>query len=84
MIVASFDLSTELGVPGRFDAPILLDAVKHVEQAVLEAGVDSAQPLLRGNRRKAISAAVTLPRVLLQHQHVEPVNEDAAAEWAKS
>jgi 4-hydroxy-2-oxoheptanedioate aldolase len=39
MIVATFDLSTELGVPGKFDAPILLDAVKHVEQAVLEAGV---------------------------------------------
>lgn len=39
MIVATFDLSTELGVPGKFDAPILLDAVKHVEQAVLKAGI---------------------------------------------
>lgn len=39
MIIATFDLSTELGVPGKFDAPILLDAVKHVERVVLEAGV---------------------------------------------
>jgi 4-hydroxy-2-oxoheptanedioate aldolase len=39
MIVATFDLSTELGVPGKFDAPILLDAVRRVEQAVLKAGI---------------------------------------------
>lgn len=39
MVIATFDLSTELGVPGAFDAPILLDAVRHVEQAVLRAGI---------------------------------------------
>jgi len=39
MIVATFDLSTELGVPGGFDAPILIEAVRHVEQAVMKAGI---------------------------------------------
>ena len=39
MIIATFDLSTELGVSGKFDAPILLDAVKHAENAILKAGI---------------------------------------------
>ena len=39
MVIATFDLSTELGVPGRFDAPILLDAVRRVEKAALGAGI---------------------------------------------
>lgn len=39
MLIATFDLSTELGVSGQFDAPILLDAVKHAERVILEKGV---------------------------------------------
>ena len=39
MIIATFDLSTDLGVSGKFDAPILLDAVKHAENAILKAGI---------------------------------------------
>ncbi len=39
MIVAQFDLSTELGVSGRFDAPVLVDAVRHAERVILEAGI---------------------------------------------
>jgi 4-hydroxy-2-oxoheptanedioate aldolase len=39
MVVATFDLSTELGVSGKLDAPILLEAVKHAEQVILKAGI---------------------------------------------
>ena len=59
MVVATFDLSTELGVPGKFDAPILVDAVKHVEQAVLKAGVALGASASPANRRKPILAEAT-------------------------
>jgi len=39
MIIATFDLSTDLGVSGKFGAPILVDAVKHAEKVILEAGI---------------------------------------------
>lgn len=39
MIIATFDLSTELGVSGKFDAPILLDAVRHAENVIFKAGI---------------------------------------------
>ena len=39
MIVASFDLSTELVVSGRFDHPKFLDAVARIEGAAFEAGI---------------------------------------------
>ena len=37
MIVASFDLSTELDVSGQFDHPIFLDAVARIEGAAFKA-----------------------------------------------
>ena len=37
--IAPFDLSTELGVPGRLDAPVMKEAVGLLEHAILEAGV---------------------------------------------
>ena len=84
MIVATFDLSTELGVPGKFDAPILLDAVKHVEQAVLEAGVALGAAALtreqaQGNLRRGHRILVYGFDVLMLKQHAQQ-----AAEWAKS
>lgn len=39
MVIAPFDLSTDLGCPGRFDAPEFVDAVKHAERAILGAGI---------------------------------------------
>jgi 4-hydroxy-2-oxoheptanedioate aldolase len=84
MIVATFDLSTELGVPGKFDAPILLEAVKHVEQAVLEADVALGAAALtreqaQGNLRRGHRILVYGFDVLMLKQHARQ-----AAEWAKS
>ena len=39
MIVASFDLSTELGVSGQFGHPKYLDAVSRIENAAFKAGI---------------------------------------------
>lgn len=39
MTIAPFDLSTDLGVPGRLDAPELVEAVAHAEQVVRAAGI---------------------------------------------
>ena len=39
MIVASFDLSAELDVSGRFDHPKFLDAVARIEGAAFKAGI---------------------------------------------
>ena len=84
MIVATFDLSTELGVPGKFDAPILLDAVKHVEHAVLEAGLALGAAALtreqaQGNLSRGHRILVYGFDVLMLKQHARQ-----AAEWAKS
>lgn len=39
MIIAPFDLSTDLGVSGRFDAPEFREAVQQAERVILEHGV---------------------------------------------
>lgn len=39
LLIAPFDLSTELGVSGQMDAPELLDAMQHAERAILAAGI---------------------------------------------
>jgi 4-hydroxy-2-oxoheptanedioate aldolase len=39
MVIAQFDLSTELGVSGRFDAPEFRAASEHLERVILEAGI---------------------------------------------
>lgn len=39
MVIGAFDLSTEFGVSGRFDAPIMLDAIAHLERVILASGV---------------------------------------------
>jgi 4-hydroxy-2-oxoheptanedioate aldolase len=84
LMVATFDLSTELGVPGKFDAPILLDAVKHVEQAVLKAGIALGAAALtreqaQGNIRRGHRILVYGFDVLILKQHAQQ-----AAEWARS
>ena len=39
MTIAPFDLSTELGVSGRLDAPEVVEAVQHAEDVILGAGI---------------------------------------------
>jgi 4-hydroxy-2-oxoheptanedioate aldolase len=39
MTIAPFDLSTDLGVSGRLDAPELVEAVQHAEDVILAAGI---------------------------------------------
>ena len=39
LMIAPYDLSTELGVPGRFDAPEFRDAVTHLKSVILKAGI---------------------------------------------
>jgi 4-hydroxy-2-oxoheptanedioate aldolase len=39
LMIAPYDLSTELGIPGRFDAPEYHDAVTHLEAVIIRAGV---------------------------------------------
>jgi 4-hydroxy-2-oxoheptanedioate aldolase len=38
-VVAPFDLSTELGVSGQFDHPLMMEAVARIESAVHRAGI---------------------------------------------
>jgi 4-hydroxy-2-oxoheptanedioate aldolase len=83
MIIAQFDLSTELGVSGRFDAPILQDAVRHAERVILEAGIamgcaaftrDQAQASLKRGYRVLVCGF----DVLMLKQQVRQ-----AAEWPR-
>src|SRR5215475_2144141 len=39
LLIATFALSTDLGVSGRLDAPELLEAITHAERAILAAGI---------------------------------------------
>ena len=39
MVVATFDLSTELGVSGQFDAPVLRTAIEKIERAAFANGI---------------------------------------------
>ncbi|MEP7023961.1 MAG: aldolase/citrate lyase family protein [Actinomycetota bacterium] len=42
LTIAPFDLSTNLGVHGRLDAPELVEAITHAERVILEAGIPLA------------------------------------------
>ena len=55
MIIAQFDLSTELGVSGRFDAPEFRDAFTHLERVILAAGIPlGAAALTREQTRELL------------------------------
>jgi 4-hydroxy-2-oxoheptanedioate aldolase len=54
MIIGAFDLSTALGVSGRFDAPELIDAVAHLERVILEAGIPLGAVALTREQTKSI------------------------------
>jgi 4-hydroxy-2-oxoheptanedioate aldolase len=62
MVIAQFDLSTELGVSGRFDAPEFRDAVAHAERVILEAGIPlGAAALTREQTRAILDRGYRLP-----------------------
>ena len=62
MVIAQFDLATELGVPGRFDAPEFRDAVARAERAILEAGIPlGAAALTREQTRAILERGYRLP-----------------------
>jgi 4-hydroxy-2-oxoheptanedioate aldolase len=52
IIVAPFDLSTALGVAGRFDAPAFVEAVGAIERAALGAGIALSGVAFDGEQAK--------------------------------
>jgi len=83
MIIATFDLSTELGVSGKFDAPILVEAVRHAESVILEAGIPVGaaaftQEQAQANLRRGHRLMVYGFDVLLLKQHARQ-----AMEWSR-
>ena len=54
MIIAQFDLSTELGVSGRFDAPEFRDAFAHLEGVILGASIPLGGAALTREQTRAL------------------------------
>ena len=54
MVIGAFDLSTELGVSGRFDAPEMREAVDHLERVILEAGIPLGAAALTHEQTRVI------------------------------
>ena len=62
MFIGAFDLSTELGVSGRFDAPEMREAVGHLERVILDAGIPlGAAALTREQTRAILERGYRLP-----------------------
>jgi 4-hydroxy-2-oxoheptanedioate aldolase len=62
MIIAQFDLSTELGVSGQFDAPEFRDAFAHLERVILDANIPlGAAALTREQTRDLLQRGHRLP-----------------------
>lgn len=82
VIVAQFDLSTALGVHGRFDAPSFTDAVATIERAVLASGLPLGGAALTPERTTALTAAGY--RVLIHGFDVLMLKQQVAgfATWA--
>ena len=75
--VAQFDLSTALGVHGRFDAPEFLEAVATVERAAKAAGVPlGTSGLTREQSQAAVAAGY---RVLIHGFDVLMLKQQTAA-----
>ena len=62
MLIGEFDLSTELGISGRFDAPEMREAVAHLEAVILEAGIPlGATALTHEQTRSILERGYRLP-----------------------
>lgn len=84
MMIATFDLSTEVGVSGQFQAPILLDAVRHAESVILEAGIALGAAALtkeqaQANLKRGHRLMVYGFDVLMLKQHAKQ-----AMRWART
>jgi 4-hydroxy-2-oxoheptanedioate aldolase len=77
IVVAQFDLSTALGVHGRFDAPPFLEAVATVERAAKAAGIPLGTSGLTPEQSRAAVAAGY--RVLIQGFDVLMLKQQVAA-----
>lgn len=56
IVVAPFDLSIALGVPGQFDAPAFTEAVAAIERATLDTGIALSGVALDGERAAELIA----------------------------
>jgi len=56
MVIAPFDLSTDLGVSGRFDAPEFREAVARLERAILPSGIPLGGVAMTKEQTEAILA----------------------------
>jgi 4-hydroxy-2-oxoheptanedioate aldolase len=54
LTIAPFDLSTDLGVSGRLDAPELIEAINHAERVILEAGIPLGGAALTREQTQAL------------------------------
>jgi 4-hydroxy-2-oxoheptanedioate aldolase len=54
LTIAPFDLSTDLGVPGRLDAPELVEAVTYAERVILDAGIPLGGAALTREQTQAL------------------------------
>ena len=62
LIIGAFDLSTDLGVSGRFDAPELVDAMTHLERVILAADIPlGALALTREYTKSLLARGYRLP-----------------------
>jgi 4-hydroxy-2-oxoheptanedioate aldolase len=83
MVIAPFDLSTDLGVSGRMDAPELREAITEAERVILEAGIPLGGAAMTKEQTQAILVkGYRLPvhqfDVLILKQFVQQ-----AAEWRR-
>jgi 4-hydroxy-2-oxoheptanedioate aldolase len=56
VVIAPFDLSIALGVEGRFDAPVFVEAVATVERAAVDAGLPLCGVALDAERAAELAA----------------------------
>jgi 4-hydroxy-2-oxoheptanedioate aldolase len=62
MIIVQFDLSTEVGISGRFEAPQFRDAFVHLVQVILGANIPlGAAALIREQTRGLLNRGHRLP-----------------------
>ena len=83
MLIAPFDLSTDLGVSGRLDSPELLDAVEHAERVILEAKMPLGGAALTKEQTRALLQRGY--RILAQGFDVLMLKQAVrqAAEWCR-
>jgi 4-hydroxy-2-oxoheptanedioate aldolase len=84
LTIAPFDLSTELGVSGRLNAPELVEAITHAERVIGEAGIPLGGVAMTREQTRAL---VQKGHRLLWHGFDVLVLKQAvrqAAEWRSS